>query len=70
MESMTPQPISPYAVQKLAGEFYMWSYWQVYGLETVKVLRCFNIFDRDRFSDSPYSGVKYEVLSRRCCVSG
>jgi UDP-glucose 4-epimerase len=43
-------------VQKLAGEFYMKSYWQVYGLETV-CLRYFNIFGPRQVPDSPYSGV-------------
>lgn len=55
-ETMVPMPISPYAVQKLAGEFYMKSYWQVYGLETVS-LRYFNIFGPRQAPDSPYSGV-------------
>jgi nucleoside-diphosphate-sugar epimerase len=55
-ESMRPMPISPYAVQKLTGEFYMSSYWQVYGLETVS-LRYFNIFGPRQAADSPYSGV-------------
>jgi len=56
VESMTPQPVSPYAVQKLTGELYMQSYWQVYGMETV-CLRYFNIFGPRQFPDSPYSGV-------------
>jgi nucleoside-diphosphate-sugar epimerase len=56
VESMTPQPVSPYAVQKLAGELYMQSYWQVYGMETV-CLRYFNIFGPRQVPDSPYSGV-------------
>jgi len=56
VESMTPQPISPYAVQKLNGELYMQSYWRVYGLETV-CLRYFNIFGPRQVPDSPYSGV-------------
>jgi len=56
VETMTPQPIAPYPVQKLAGEFYMKSYWQVYGLETV-CLRYFNIFGPRQVPDSPYSGV-------------
>ena len=56
VESMTPQPISPYAVQKLTGEIYMQSYWRVYGLETV-CLRYFNIFGPRQVPDSPYSGV-------------
>jgi len=55
-EAMTTQPLSPYAVQKLAGELYMQSYWQVYGLETV-CLRYFNIFGPRQVPDSPYSGV-------------
>ena len=55
-ETMAPQPVSPYAVQKLAGELYMQSYWRVYGLETV-CLRYFNIFGPRQVPDSPYSGV-------------
>ena len=42
-EDMTPNPISPYAVAKLAGEHYMISFFRCYGLETV-CLRYFNIF--------------------------
>ena len=53
---MAPAPISPYAVQKLAGELYMASYWQVYGLETAN-LRYFNIFGPRQDPGSPYSGV-------------
>jgi nucleoside-diphosphate-sugar epimerase len=56
VETMRPMPISPYAVQKLTGEYYMSSYWQVYGLETVS-LRYFNIFGPRQSADSPYSGV-------------
>lgn len=55
-ETMVPMPIAPYPVQKLAGELYMRSYWQVYGLETV-CLRYFNIFGPRQVPDSPYSGV-------------
>jgi UDP-glucose 4-epimerase len=55
-ETMVPMPIAPYPVQKLAGEFYMKSYWQVYGIETV-CLRYFNIFGPRQVPDSPYSGV-------------
>jgi nucleoside-diphosphate-sugar epimerase len=43
-------------VQKLTGELYMQSYWQVYGLETV-CLRYFNIFGPCQDPNSPYSGV-------------
>ena len=56
VETMFPMPIAPYPVQKLAGEFYMKSYWQVYGIETV-CLRYFNIFGPRQVPDSPYSGV-------------
>ena len=42
-EGMTPDPISPYAVAKLASERYMISFYRCYGLETVS-LRYFNIF--------------------------
>ena len=55
-ETMAPMPISPYAVQKVAGELYMRSYWEVFGLETV-CLRYFNIFGPRQVPDSPYSGV-------------
>ncbi len=56
VETMVPMPIAPYPVQKLAGEFYMKSFWQVYGLETV-CLRYFNIFGPRQVPDSAYSGV-------------
>ena len=42
-EEMLPNPISPYAVAKLAGEHYLRSFTRVYGLETV-TLRYFNVF--------------------------
>lgn len=61
-ESMTPQPISPYAVQKLTGEYYMQSYWRVYGIETV-CLRYFNIFGPRQVPDSPYSGVMAKFIA-------
>ena len=56
VETMTPQPIAPYPVQKLAGELYMQSYARVYAMETV-CLRYFNIFGPRQAPDSPYSGV-------------
>ena len=56
VETMTPQPIAPYPVQKLAGELYMQSYARIYGMETV-CLRYFNIFGPRQTPDSPYSGV-------------
>ena len=55
-EGMTPNPISPYAVAKLAGENYMRSFSRVYGLETV-TLRYFNVFGPYQDPTSHYSGV-------------
>jgi len=55
-EDMTPDPISPYAVSKLAGELYMTSFYRVYGLETV-TLRYFNVFGPCQDAGSQYSGV-------------
>src|SRR5437868_13392089 len=55
-EDMLPNPISPYAVAKLTGEYYMRCFHQVYGLETV-CLRYFNIFGPRQDPSSPYSGV-------------
>ena len=56
VETMRPQPLSPYAVQKLTGELYLQSYAAVFPLETVS-LRYFNIFGPRQAADSPYSGV-------------
>lgn len=56
VETMIPQPIAPYPVQKLAGELYMQSYWRVYGLETVS-LRYFNLFGPRQDPASEYAGV-------------
>lgn len=55
-EDMLPNPISPYAVAKLAGEHYMRTFTRVYGLETV-VLRYFNVFGPYQDPTSHYSGV-------------
>jgi UDP-glucose 4-epimerase len=62
-EAMKPDPISPYAVQKLAGELYMISFTRVYGLETVS-LRYFNVFGPRQDPTSPYSGVLSVFSSR------
>jgi UDP-glucose 4-epimerase len=55
-ESAIPQPLSPYAAAKLAGELYMQAFAATYSLETV-CLRFFNIFGPRQRADSPYSGV-------------
>ena len=55
-EAMAPNPISPYAAAKLAGEQYMRVFARVYGVETV-VLRYFNVFGPYQDPTSHYSGV-------------
>jgi len=61
-EDMFPNPMSPYAVTKLAGEFYMQAFWRVYGLETVS-LRYFNIFGPRQDADSQYSAVMARFIT-------
>jgi nucleoside-diphosphate-sugar epimerase len=56
IESMLPEPLSPYAVAKLVGEHYCQVFTRVYGLETVS-LRYFNVFGPRQDPSSQYSGV-------------
>jgi len=71
VESMTPQPKSPYALQKLVGEYYCKVFAEVYGLETI-ALRYFNVYGPRQDPSSPYSGVlsifMKSVLARRSPV--
>jgi nucleoside-diphosphate-sugar epimerase len=62
-EDMSPNPISPYAVAKLASEYYMTSFYRCYGLETV-CLRYFNIFGPRQDPTSPYSGVLAKFITQ------
>ncbi len=62
-EGMLPNPISPYAVAKLTGEYYMASFYRVYGLETVS-LRYFNVFGPRQDPTSQYSGVLAKFIPR------
>ena len=55
-EAMRPDPLSPYAVGKLVGEYYCQVFTRVYGLETVS-LRYFNVFGPRQDPTSQYSGV-------------
>jgi nucleoside-diphosphate-sugar epimerase len=55
-EEMPPLPLSPYAVQKLACEYYIQAFSRTYGMEGI-CLRYFNIFGPRQAADSPYSGV-------------
>src|SRR5579862_8461681 len=61
-EAMKPDPISPYAVAKLASEQYMVSFYRCYQLETV-CLRYFNIFGPRQDPSSPYSGVLAKFIT-------
>jgi UDP-glucose 4-epimerase len=56
IETMKTDPLSPYAVTKLAGEEYLKVYYRLYGLETVS-LRYFNIFGPRQDPNSKYSAV-------------
>ncbi len=62
-EDMVPNPMSPYAVAKLTGEYYMTAFWRCYGLETVS-LRYFNIFGPRQDPSSPYSGVLAKFITQ------
>lgn len=56
VETMLPEPLSPYAAAKLIGEYYCQTFTRVYGLETV-CLRYFNVFGPRQDPSSQYSGV-------------
>ena len=62
-EGMKPDPISPYAVAKLASEQYMISFYRCYQLETVS-LRYFNIFGPRQDPSSAYSGVLARFITQ------
>ncbi len=56
VETMRPDPLSPYAVAKLTGEYYCRAFNNVYGMETIS-LRYFNVFGPKQNPASMYSGV-------------
>ncbi|MEP7076359.1 MAG: SDR family oxidoreductase [Acidobacteriota bacterium] len=56
VETMQPDPLSPYAAAKLTGEYYCRVFNQVYGIETFS-LRYFNVFGPRQNPSSMYSGV-------------
>lgn len=56
LETQLPDPLSPYAVAKLVGEYYCQVFTRVYGLDTVS-LRYFNVFGPRQDPTSQYSGV-------------
>jgi len=62
-EEMSVKPLSPYATQKAAGEYYLRNFYENYGLETIS-LRCFNIFGPRQDPNSQYSGVISKFVTR------
>jgi nucleoside-diphosphate-sugar epimerase len=56
VETMTPRPKSPYALQKLVGEYYASVFAGCFGLQTVAV-RYFNVYGPRQDPSSPYSGI-------------
>jgi len=73
-ETITPNPISPYAVSKLAGEYYCRMFSATLGLETVS-LRYFNVFGPRQNPESKYSAVIPAFISRlakdeACIIDG
>jgi UDP-N-acetylglucosamine/UDP-N-acetyl-alpha-D-glucosaminouronate 4-epimerase len=71
IESMLPMPKSPYALQKLVGEYYCSVFTNCFGLETVAI-RYFNVYGPRQDPSSPYSGVlslfMKAILERRAPV--
>ena len=68
VETMLPRPKSPYAAQKLMGEYYAGVFHACFGLETV-ALRFFNVYGERQDPSSPYSGVLslfLKALIERC----
>jgi len=61
-EKMLPEPLSPYAVAKLVGEYYCQVFTRVYSLETIS-LRYFNVFGPRQDPSSQYSGVISRFIS-------
>jgi UDP-glucose 4-epimerase len=55
-EAMRPEPMSPYGVEKITGEFYLATWSKLFAVETV-ALRYFNVFGPRQDPRSPYSGV-------------
>src|SRR5215470_14893667 len=67
VETMQPEPISPYGLTKYVGELYSQMFGRVYGLENVS-LRYFNVFGPRQDPGSPYSGVLSKFIT--ACLDG
>ena len=62
-EEMTPAPLSPYAVSKLAGEYYCKVFSELFGMKTVS-LRYFNVFGPRQDPQSEYAAVIPKFITR------
>jgi UDP-glucose 4-epimerase len=62
-EDMIPEPLSPYAVSKLTGEYYSSVFSQLYGMKTIS-LRYFNVFGPRQDPGSEYSGVISKFIAQ------
>lgn len=62
-EAMVPSPLSPYAINKLTGEYYCKVYWELYRFPTV-ALRYFNIFGPRQDPNSDYAAVVPKFITR------
>lgn len=62
-EEMVPNPLSPYALQKLVGERYCKLYYDLYGLETIS-LRYFNVFGPGQDPHSEYAAVIPKFITK------
>jgi UDP-glucose 4-epimerase len=67
VETMRPLPKSPYAAQKLMGEYYASVFRSCFGMETV-ALRYFNVYGPRQDPNSPYSGVISVFM--KCLLNG
>lgn len=67
VETMTPDPLSPYAIAKLAGEMYARAFTNLYGLSTVS-LRYFNVFGPRQDPTTQYAGVLAKFCT--CAITG
>ncbi len=67
VETMTPEPLSPYAIGKLAGEMYARVFTQLYGLATLS-LRYFNVFGPRQDPTTQYAGVIAKFVT--CALAG
>jgi nucleoside-diphosphate-sugar epimerase len=63
VETLPPDPISPYAIGKLTGEFYCQAFYRLYGLPTI-CLRYFNVFGPRQDPDSEYAAVIPKFITR------